>query len=123
MCRQNDVVVCGRCVQFRHPLELGGIYFFFNALKSVASWFVAAALYSRYFVAGTTELGLVAGMNASAANYSAFVNSTGANFTGANVTGAISASAPAFNASHATHPPPPQVPSCTRARSATCRSL
>ena len=87
-------LLCGRCVHFRHPLELGGIYFFVNALKSVASWFVAAALYSRYFVAGTTELGLVAGMNA--ANYSAFINSTGANSTAANATGAISAFAPAF---------------------------
>jgi hypothetical protein len=82
-------LLCGRCVHFRHPLELGGIYFFVNALKSVASWFVAAALYSRYFRAGTTELGLVAGMNASAANYSGFLNSTGANLTGANATGAI----------------------------------
>ena len=80
----------------RHPLELGGVYFFVNALKSVASWFVAAALYSRYFVTGTTELGLVAGMNTSAANYSGFVNSTGANSTAANAIGAISAFAPAF---------------------------
>ncbi len=75
---------------------MGGIYFFVNALKSVASWFVAAALYSRYFVAGTTELGLVAGMNTSPANYSGFVNSTGANVTAANATGAVSAFAPAF---------------------------
>ncbi len=80
--------MCVRCVHFRHPLELGGIYFFVNALKSVASWFVAAALYSRYFVAGTIELGRVAGMNTSAINYSGFLNSTGANFTAANVTGA-----------------------------------
>ncbi len=80
----------------RHPLELGGIYFFVNALKSVASWFVAAALYSRYFPAGTTEAGLVAGMNTFNANYSGFLNSTGANFTGANATGAISAFARAF---------------------------
>jgi hypothetical protein len=70
---------------------LGGIYFFVNALKSVASWFFAAALYSRYFAAGTIELGLVASMNASAANYSGFRNSTGANSTGANVTGAVAA--------------------------------
>jgi hypothetical protein len=82
---------CGRCVHFRGPLELGGIYFFVNALKSVASWFVAAALYSRYYVAGTTELRLGSGMNASAANHSAFLNSTGANFTAANATGSASA--------------------------------
>jgi hypothetical protein len=87
---------CGRCVHFRHPAELGGIYFFVNALKCVASWFAAAALYSRYFVAGTAELGLVACMNTSAADYSGFLNSTGAN-----VTGAVSAFAPAFAASHA----------------------
>jgi hypothetical protein len=89
-------LLCGRCVHFRHPLEFGGIYFFVNALKSVASWFIAAALYSRYFPAGTTELGLVAGMNTSAANYSGFLNSTGANFTAANATGAASAFARAF---------------------------
>jgi hypothetical protein len=88
--------VCGRCVQTRHPLDLGGIYFFVNALKSVASWFVAAALYSRYFVAETTELGFVAGMNTAATNYSGFLNSTGANVTGANVEGAVSAFVPAF---------------------------
>ena len=75
---------------------MGGIYFFVNALKSVASWFVAAALYSWYFSAGTTELGLVAGMNTSAANYSGFLNSTDANATGANATGGISAFARAF---------------------------
>jgi hypothetical protein len=86
-------LLCGSCVHFRHPQDLGGIYFFINALKCVASWLVAAALYSRYFVAGTTERGLVVGMNASAANYSAFLNSTGAN---SNVAGAISAFAPAF---------------------------
>ena len=106
-------LLCGRCVHFRNPLELGGVYFFVNALKSVASWFVAAALYSRYFVAGTTELGLVAGMNTSAANYSGFVNSTGANSTGANATGAASAFCPSVSSRHltqATLPPPPQVP-------------
>jgi hypothetical protein len=119
----------------RHPLELGGVYFIVNSLANVASWFVAAALYSRYFPAGTTQLGLVAGMNASAANYSGFLNSTGANSTvanttgaipgcskasharsaSANATGAISAFAPAFpkHLPQATLPPPPQVPSCT----------
>jgi hypothetical protein len=99
----TPVLLCGRSFHFRHPAELGGIYFFVNALKNVASWFVAAALYSRFFVAGTTELGLVAGMNASAANYSGFLNSTGANFTGAINTGAIAAFVPAFQgiSSHA----------------------
>jgi hypothetical protein len=82
-------------------VELGGIYSFFNALKSVASWFIAAALYSRYFVAGTTELGLIAGMNASVANYSGFLNSTGPNFTVANTTGAIPGFSKASHASNA----------------------
>jgi hypothetical protein len=65
------------------------MYFFVNALMSIFSWFVAAALYSRYFVAGTAEIGLVAGMNtsAAAANYSAILNSTVANSTGADATG------------------------------------
>jgi hypothetical protein len=87
------------------------MYFFVNALKSVASWFVAAALYSRHFPAGTTELGLVAGMNTStsAANDSGFVNSTGANSTGANATGAVSALCPCVSRhlTQATLPPPP----------------
>jgi hypothetical protein len=43
------------CVHFRHPFELGGIYFFVNALMNVASWFVAAALYSLYFSGDRTE--------------------------------------------------------------------
>jgi hypothetical protein len=118
---QNEILLCGRCVHLRHPLELGGMYFFVNALKSVASWFAAAALYSRYFVAGTTGIGLVVGMNASEANSSGFLNSTGANFTGANTTGTIPGLSKARM--QVTHPPPPQVPSCTLARSATCRSL
>jgi hypothetical protein len=71
-------------------MELGGIYFFVNALKSVASWFIAASLYLRYLPARTIQLGLVSAMNASAAtNYTGFLNSTGANFTVANTTGAI----------------------------------
>jgi hypothetical protein len=89
-------LLCCRCVHLRGPLELGGIYFFVNALKSVASWFVAAALYSRYFPAGTTELGFASGMNTSAANNSGFLNSTGANVTAANAAGAVSAFALAF---------------------------
>jgi hypothetical protein len=101
---------------------LGGVYFFVNALKSVASWFVAAALYSRYGPAATIELGLVAGVNTSAANYSGFVNSTGANVTGANTNGATLRFCPGFSR-HLTLLRPPQVPSCTRARSVTCRSL
>jgi hypothetical protein len=91
-----------RCVYFRNPLELGGIYCFVNALKSVASWFVAAALYSQYFVAGTTESGLVSGMNSFNANYSGFLNSTGANSTGANATGGISAFCPGLRPFKAT---------------------
>jgi hypothetical protein len=93
-------LLCGSCVYFRNPLELGGIYCFVNALKSVASWFVAAALYSQYFVAG-----IVSGMNTFNANYSGFLNSTGANATGANATGGISAFCPGlrpFKASRAT---------------------
>jgi hypothetical protein len=76
-------------VQCRHALELGGIYFFVSSLVNVASWFVAAALYSRYFAAGTTEVPLGAHMNTSMANFPALVNSTGANASGASVKGAI----------------------------------
>ena len=74
-----------RCVHCRHPLELGGIYFFLNALVSVASWFVAAALYSLYFPAGATAL-VGIGNSAFTVNYSA-------NFTGTNTTGEPSACA------------------------------
>jgi hypothetical protein len=59
-------------VQCRHPLELGGIYFFVNTLMHVGSWFVAAALYSRYSPTGPIELALGADMH---------------NFTGVNSTG------------------------------------
>jgi hypothetical protein len=65
-------------VHCRHPLELGGIYFFVNTLMHVASWFVAAALYSRYSPTGRIELALGADMH----------NSTGVNSTGVNSTGA-----------------------------------
>jgi hypothetical protein len=67
-------------VQFRHPLELGGIYFFVNSLMNVASWFVAAAVYSRYFHAVPTEPCLEADMNTSLPCY--LVNSSVANFVG-----------------------------------------
>ena len=66
---------CISCVHFRHPLELGGIYFFVNTLMHVASWFVAAALYSRYSPTGPIELALGADMH----------NSTGVNSTGAHL--------------------------------------
>ena len=36
-------------------MEFGGIYFFVNALMTVLSWFVAAALYSLYYPAGPAE--------------------------------------------------------------------
>ena len=62
-------------VQCRHPLELGGIYFFVNTLMHVASWFVAAALYSRYSPTGPIELALGVDMH----------NSTGVNSTGAHL--------------------------------------
>jgi hypothetical protein len=96
-------------VQLRNPLELGGLYFFVNSLMNVASWFVAAALYSRYFPAGTTELAFAADMKASMANDSALVGSTGANATRADSaddsTGATSGSA-----SHAAQSSVPLLP-------------
>ena len=70
------------CVHCRHPLELGGIYFFVNALMNVASWFVAAALYSQYFSCGAAApaQGVDVNTSESMVNYSA--NFTGAYFTG-----------------------------------------
>ncbi len=64
-------------------MELGGIYFFINALMSVLSWFVAAALYSLYYPAGAAEPahGVNVGTLVSTVNFSASV--TGANSTGA----------------------------------------
>ncbi len=75
------------CVHCRHPLELGGIYFFFNALLNVASWFVAAALYSQYFSCGATAPAQGVNVNTS----ESIVNYSAANFTGANFTGGPSA--------------------------------
>ena len=57
-------------------MELGGIYFFVNALMNVLSWFVAAALYSLYYPAGAAEPA-----HGTLVNFSA-------NFTGANSAGA-----------------------------------
>ena len=64
-------------------MELGGIYFFVNALMTVLSWFVAAALYSLYYSAGPAEPGhdFNVGTLVSMVNFSA--NVTGANSTGA----------------------------------------
>jgi hypothetical protein len=95
---------------------LGGIYFFFNALMNVASWFVAATLYSVYFPAPANALAY--GVNVSTAE-SMFNSNYSANFAGANTTGATP------RISHATHfmlTSTPQVPTCLQARSATCRS-
>ena len=64
-------------------MELGGIYFFVNALMNVLSWFVAAALYSLYYPAGPAEPahGVNVSTVVSMVNFSA-------NFTGANSAGA-----------------------------------
>lgn len=75
-------------VHLRHPYELGGGYFFVNALVNVCSWFAAAAVYVRYSLAEATESALSDDMNTSMANYSALVSSTGARSTGGNSTGA-----------------------------------
>ena len=74
-------MLCCSCVHFRHPFELGGIYFFVNALMNVLSWFIAAALYSLYYPAGPAE-------PAHGINVSTVVINFSANFTGANSTGA-----------------------------------
>ena len=64
---------------------MGGIYFFVNALMNVASWFVAAVLYSVYFPAGANALAY--GVNVSTAESMVHSNYS-ANFAGANSTGA-----------------------------------
>ncbi len=75
-------MLCCSCIQFRHPYELGGIYFFVNALINVLSWFVTAALYSLYYPAGAAEPahGLNVSTLVSMVNFSA--NVTGANSAG-----------------------------------------
>jgi hypothetical protein len=98
-------------------MELGGIYFFVNALMNVLSWFVAAALYSLYYPAGLAEPahGLNMSTLVSMVNYSA------------NVTGAVSAGSPSAvgmqpnGRIHSMLPRAPQVSRCIQARSATCR--
>ena len=79
-------MLCCSCVQFRHPFELGGIYFFVNALMNVLSWLIAAALYSLYYPAGPAE-------PAHGLNMSALVSmvNVSANVTGADSAGAHSA--------------------------------
>ena len=75
-----------------HTLKLE--IFIVNALLTVASWFVAAALYSRYFAAGTAELAVGVNLSSFLASSAAFANnSLAANFTAANATGALSQSA------------------------------
>jgi hypothetical protein len=64
-------------------MDLGGIYFFVNALMNVLSWFVAAALYSLYCPAEPAEPAHDVNVSTlvSMVNYSASVtiaNSTGA---------------------------------------------
>ena len=63
-------------------MELGGIYFFVNALMNVLSWFVAAILYSLHYpaVAAEPPHGFNVSTLVSTVNFSA--NVTGANFTG-----------------------------------------
>ncbi len=79
-------MLCCSCVHFRHPCELGGIYFFVNALMTFLSWFVAAALYSLYYPAGAAE-------PAHGFNMSTLVSMVNfsANVTGAKSAGALSA--------------------------------
>jgi hypothetical protein len=64
-------------------MELGGIYFFVNALMNVLSWFVAASLYSLYYPAGPAEPahGVNVSTLVSTVNFSA--DNTGVNSTGA----------------------------------------
>jgi hypothetical protein len=95
-------------VQCRHPLELGGVYFFVNTLMHVASWFVAAALYSRYYPTGPIELVLDADMH-----HANGVNSTGVNSTGAHLRFRMATQAAQSTLF------PTQVPTCPRARSTT----
>ena len=62
------------------------MYFITNALMGVASWFVAAALYSLYFSAGATELAHCVNTSTSES-----IVKQSANFTGASLTGSTSA--------------------------------
>ena len=82
----NLCYVVHSCIQCRHPLELGGIHFFVNALRNIASWFVVAALYLLYYPAGAAEP--AHGVNASTL---AFMVNFSAKVTGTNSTGAPSA--------------------------------
>ena len=105
---RKDLLRCS-CVHCRHPLELGGIYFFVNALMNVASWFVAAALYSLYFSAPATELAHCVNASTSESIFKYSANLTEANLTGP-------ASAFAGNRTDAVtkcYIPPTQVPTCT----------
>jgi hypothetical protein len=59
-------------VHFRHPVELGGAYFFCNTITNQLSVFVAAFLYSQYYVPPTAIVDILrAVVNATATNSSA----------------------------------------------------
>jgi hypothetical protein len=70
-------------VHFRHPSELGGAYFFFNALMSQASVLVSAFLYWRYYVSTSAGIGRILEplMNSTTDN-STVADRVLANFTG-----------------------------------------
>ena len=75
--------LCCSCIHLRHPFELGGFYFFINALMNVLSWFVAAALYSRYYPAGSAEPAHDVNVSTLVSMVTYFANITIANSTGA----------------------------------------
>ncbi len=83
MLRKTAFLLRCSCVHFRHPFELGGIYFFVNALMNVLSWFVAAALYSLYYPAGPAEPAHGLNMSTLVSMVNVSANVTGASSTGA----------------------------------------
>ncbi len=82
--RINLCAVVAGLVQCRHPLELGGAYYFFNTIMNQLSVFVAAFIYWKYYMPPPTAAAdiLRAVLNATA------TNSPASNVSAANLTNA-----------------------------------
>jgi hypothetical protein len=80
-------------VHCRHPLELGGAYYFFNTIMNQLSVFVAAFIYWQYYVPPTTAVEILRAVpNATATNSSAS-NISVANVTNASLADIIASTA------------------------------
>jgi hypothetical protein len=89
----NLCAVVAGLVHFRHPLELGGAYYFFNTIMNQLSVFVAAFIYWQYYIPPTAAVDILrAVLNATGTNSSAS-NVSAANLTNAPVADLVASAA------------------------------